>query len=71
MMNKMAKKEKVNLADMSVEDLKQSIADEKSQLKKLKFNHTVTPLENPMQMRELRRKVARLLTEENKRKTAR
>ncbi|GDX48669.1 MAG: 50S ribosomal protein L29 [Bacteroidota bacterium] len=67
----MAKKEKVNLADMSVEDLKQSIADEKSQLKKLKFNHTVTPLENPMQMRELRRKVARLLTEENKRKTAR
>ncbi|MFN5214097.1 MAG: 50S ribosomal protein L29 [Bacteroidota bacterium] len=56
---------------MSVEDLKQSIADEKSQLKKLKFNHTVTPLENPMQMRELRRKVARLLTEENKRKTAR
>ncbi|MFN5068699.1 MAG: 50S ribosomal protein L29 [Bacteroidota bacterium] len=67
----MAKKEKVNLADMSVEDLKQSIADEKSQLKKIKFNHTVTPLENPMQMRELRRKVARLLTEENKRKTAR
>jgi large subunit ribosomal protein L29 len=67
----MAKKEKVNLADMSVEDLKQSIADEKSQLKKLKFNHTVTPLENPMQMRELRRKVARLLTEENKRKTTR
>ena len=67
----MAKKEKVNLADMSVEYLKQSIADEKSQVKKLKFNHTVTPLENPMQMRELRRKVARLLTEENKRKTAR
>ncbi len=67
----MAKKEKINLADMSAEDLKQSIADEKSRLRKMRFNHSVTPLENPMQMRELRRKVARLLTEENKRKTAR
>jgi large subunit ribosomal protein L29 len=67
----MAKKEKINLADMSAEDLKQSIADEKSNLKKMKFNHSVTPLENPMQIRELRRKVARLLTEETKRKTTR
>ncbi len=56
---------------MSAEDLKQSIVDEKSHLRKMKFNHSVTPLENPMQMRELRRKVARLLTEKNKRKTAR
>lgn len=55
---------------MSAEDLKQAIADAKSQLKKMKFNHSVTPLENPMQLRELRRNVARLLTEETKRKTA-
>jgi large subunit ribosomal protein L29 len=66
----MAKKVKTNLADMSAEDLKQAIADGKSQLKKMKFNHSVTPLENPMQLRELRRNVARLLTEETKRKTA-
>ncbi len=66
----MAKKEKINLADMSAEDLKQAIADEKSHLKKMKFNHSVTPLENPMQMRELRRKIARLHTEETKRKSA-
>lgn len=66
----MAKKAKINLSDMSAEDLKQAIADEKAQLKKMKFNHSVTPLENPMQMRELRRKIARMLTEQNKRKSA-
>ncbi len=67
----MAKKDKQNLADMSVDDLKQALADERAHLKKMKFNHLVTPLENPMQMRDSRRKIARLLTEDKKRKTTR
>ena len=33
----MAKKDKQNLADMSVDDLKQALADERAHLKKMKF----------------------------------
>jgi large subunit ribosomal protein L29 len=32
-------------------------------LKKLEFAHGISPLENPMSLRELRREIARLKTE--------
>ena len=64
----MAKKIKTNLLDLSIEDLNQLLSDEKARLKKMKFNHAVTPLENPLLVRGSRREVARLLTEVNRRK---
>jgi large subunit ribosomal protein L29 len=66
----MAKKEKINLADLSSEDIKLRLESERTSLQKLKFNHAVTPLENPMLIRKSRREIARLLTETNKRKAA-
>jgi len=62
---------------LNKEDIKQFVADDltakigadKEELKKLKFNHTVSTLGNPASIRAKRRDVARLLTELNKRKS--
>jgi large subunit ribosomal protein L29 len=52
---------------MSTEELKEKMTDLKKQYADLKMAHTVTPLENPLQLRNTRRTVARLATELNKR----
>ena len=52
-----------SLKDMSAEDLKARIQEDELRLKKLEFAHAISPLENPMSIRDLRRDVARLKTE--------
>ena len=44
-------------------DLEARLAEEKLRLKKLEFAHAISPLENPMTMRGVRRDIARLKTE--------
>ncbi|MCG7859947.1 50S ribosomal protein L29, partial [Flavihumibacter sediminis] len=51
------------LKDMSLADLKARIQEDELRLKKLEFAHAITPLENPMSIRSLRRDIARLKTE--------
>jgi large subunit ribosomal protein L29 len=55
------------IKELSVEELKDKIADFKKQHADLKMAHTVTPLENPLQIRRARRTVAKLATELTKR----
>jgi large subunit ribosomal protein L29 len=50
------------IKDLSAEDLNSRIAEAKRDLAKLKFDHQVAPLENPMQIRLLRKEIARLMT---------
>ena len=45
------------------EDLKARINEDEVRLRKLEFAHAITPLENPMSIRNLRREVARLKTQ--------
>lgn len=52
---------------LSVEELKEKIAEFKKQYADLKLAHSVTPLENPLQIRIARKTVARLATELTKR----
>ena len=52
-----------SLKEMSEVDLKSRIEEDELRIKKLKFAHAVSPLENPMSIRDLRRDVARLKTE--------
>lgn len=52
-----------SLKDMSLEDLKARIQEDELRLKKLEFAHAITPLENPMSIRDLRRDISRLKTE--------
>ena len=47
---------------LSKEDLQARIAEEELRLKKLTFAHVITPLENPMSIRSLRKDLARLKT---------
>lgn len=56
-----------SLKEMTVEDLQARIQDEEMRIRKMSFAHTITPLENPMSIRTLRRDIARLKTELNKR----
>lgn len=47
---------------MTVADLKARIQEDELRLKKLEFAHAITPLENPMTIRNLRKDLARLKT---------
>lgn len=58
-----------SLKQLSVADLESRIAEDKLRLKKLKFAHSVSPLENPMLFRDLRKDIARAMTELQKRKS--
>ena len=55
------------IKELSNTELKDMLTDSKSSLNKMKMNHAVSALENPMQIKELRKTVARLSTEINKR----
>ena len=56
-----------SLKDLSESDLQARIQEDELRLKKLEFAHAISPLENPMSVRSLRRDVARLKTELRKR----
>jgi large subunit ribosomal protein L29 len=48
--------------DLNESDLKARIQEDESRLKKLHFAHAISPLENPMSIRSLRKDIARLKT---------
>ena len=58
-----------SLKEMSEADLKSKIAEDELRIKKLKFAHAVSPLENPMSIRGVRKDLARLKTELKKKNT--
>jgi large subunit ribosomal protein L29 len=58
------------LKDMSEADLNARIGEDELRLKKLEFAHAISPLENPMSIRDLRKDVARLKTELRKKELA-
>lgn len=51
------------IRELSTEELVERIQVESSALGSLKMNHSVTQLENPMQIRAKRKDVARMKTE--------
>ena len=55
------------IKELSVEELQQKLAELKKEFADLKMAHSVTPLENPMQIKKTRKTVARLATELTKR----
>lgn len=61
------KKKGLELNDLTVQELQDKLQEERNSLTKLRFSHTVSPIENPMQLRSKRKEVARILTELRKR----
>ena len=55
------------IKDLTTEEISEKIETEKAALTKMKMNHAVSPLENPMLIRTTRRNIARLMTELRKR----
>ena len=57
-----------SLKDQSETDLVSRIREDEQRLKKLEFAHAISPLESPVNIRLLRKDIARLKTELTKRK---
>ena len=51
-----------SLQGLSEADLAAKIKEDEGRLMKLQFAHAITPLENPMSIRSLRKELARLKT---------
>ncbi|MDT7827932.1 50S ribosomal protein L29 [Pricia sp. S334] len=51
------------IKELSAEELNDKLAEYRKQHADLKMAHAVTPLENPLQIRKVRKTVARLATE--------
>ena len=47
---------------LTIDELKQKITGEKEALLKLKFAHAVSPIENPMKIKETKKLIAGLMT---------
>ncbi len=57
------------LNTLTVEELNQRLLSEKEILQKQKFAHAISPIENPMKIKETRRTIARILTLLNTKET--
>ncbi len=57
-----------SLKDLSETDLTSRVREDEQRLKKLEFAHAISPLESPVNIRLLRKDIARLKTELTKRK---
>ncbi|MDR3093193.1 MAG: 50S ribosomal protein L29 [Bacteroidales bacterium] len=58
------------IKELSTPELKERIEVEKNTLVKMRLNHAVSPLDNPMKLKYARKDIARLLTELKKRELA-
>ena len=52
-----------SIKELNLTDLTARIKEDEMRLKKLEFAHAISPLENPVSIRGLRRDIARLKTE--------
>ena len=56
------------LTDMPLNELNDLLVSEREKLVKMKMSHAVSPMENPMQIKFVKKTVARVLTELSRRK---
>lgn len=64
------KKKNNSLKDLTDLELRDKLESERGTLTKLRFNHAVSPVESPAQLRSMRKNVARILTEMRRRAIA-
>ncbi len=67
---KMASKKFLELQDFSDTDLISELEATEAEYQKMKFDHAVKGLDNPLTLREMRRDIARLKTEARRRELA-
>ncbi len=52
---------------LTIAELQERLETEKAELTRLKLNHSISPLDNPLQIKAARKSIARLATELRKR----
>ena len=55
------------LTEMPLNELNDLLTTEREKLVKMRMSHAVSPMENPMQIKYSRKKVARIMTELSRR----
>lgn len=55
------------IREMTTDEIRDRVSEEVDALDKMNIAHAVSPVENPMQMRQMRKSIARLKTELQKR----
>jgi large subunit ribosomal protein L29 len=63
---KTKKTAKQDLRSMNTEDILKNIQDAELRLKRMKFSHAITPIDNPMAIRMVRREIAKYRTEQRR-----
>lgn len=63
-------KEKLDVAAMTEADMQTELASMTNEYQTMKFDHAVKGLANPLELRELRRNIARIQTEVRSREVA-
>ncbi len=51
------------IKELTNSELQERLATEKERLAKMNLNHSISPLDNPLQIREARKTIARIATE--------
>ena len=51
------------LKELSLKELEERIDNERNFLTKMRLNHAISPLDNPLKIREIRRDIAKMVTE--------
>ena len=54
---------KADIKNLSTEDIQNKLAEVKADFNKMKLAHAISPIENPIQIRDMRKTIARLETE--------
>lgn len=66
----MASKKFLELQEFTDEELRSELAETQAQYRKLRFDHAIKGLDNPIALRGVRRDIARLQTEVRRREVA-
>ena len=53
----------VEIKELTTAEIQERLAAEKEALVSLKLNHSISPLDNPLQIKDARKNIARLATE--------
>lgn len=56
------------LRELTLKEIEEKIENEKSFLVKQRLNHTISPLDNPLKIRETKKNIARMMTVLNDKK---
>ena len=51
------------IKELTTAELQERLEAEKNSLSQMKLNHSISPLDNPLQIKDARRNIARLATE--------